>query len=210
MTAPVAPDIRPRRGRPATAAARILEATERLLEQGERFVELPVERVLDEANVSRSSFYAHFADKSALLLAMAESTLTELSAKGESWWQAPHSENPQAAADTVLDIIRIYRMHAPLITAISDAVAYDQTIRELWRVRREALAAGAASAIRQDQQQGLVPADLDVERTASLVTLLVDQAVIDHIQHGNRRDDRKVADAVARMGWLAYYGEPPA
>ncbi|HET7690790.1 MAG TPA: TetR/AcrR family transcriptional regulator [Nocardioidaceae bacterium] len=210
MTAPVAPDARPRRGRPATAAARILEATERLLDQGERYADLPVERVLEEANVSRSSFYTHFADKGALLVALAEATMDEITASGAMWWQSTHSLGPEPAAETVLDLIRVYRKHSWLIRAVAEATAYDPAIDALWRERREAFATFVALGIREEQKQGFVRAELDVERTASYVTLLVDQAVLDHIRHGNKRDDRQVAAALGRMGWLAYYGEFPA
>ena len=62
------------------------------------------ESVLAAANVSRSSFYAHFADKTALLIALAETALAEIAASGATWWQSTHELGPEPAADTVLDL----------------------------------------------------------------------------------------------------------
>jgi len=186
--------------------ARILRATERLISEGERFTDLPVERLLDEAEVSRSTFYAHFTDKPALLLRLAESTVGDISALGEAWWRDTHTLGPEAAAGTVRDIIRLYRKHAPVIRCIVEVAAYDEQVRDLWRSRREALAAQIAEGLGEEQKRGFVAADLDVARTASYVTLLVDSAVLDHIEYGSPRNDHKVAAALGRMGWLAYYG----
>lgn len=201
-----ATQTQPRRGRPATAAARVLAATARLLEAGERFTDIPVERLLDEAQVSRSAFYAHFPDKTALLLRLAEGTIAELSASAQIWWQDTHNLGPERAAATLRDLIRLHREHAPVINCLVEVAAYDDTVRDLWRNAREVFAAHVAAGLRTEQERGFVPADLDIDRTASYVVLLVNTALTDHVAHGSPRDDQQVAAALARMGWLAYYG----
>lgn len=200
---------RRRRGRPATVSTRVLETTERLLAEGQRYGDLSVETLLTEADVSRSSFYANFADKQALLRALAERALSEIAASGVTWWRSTHELGPEAASTTVQEIIRTYRAHAPLINAVVEAAASDPGFEALWRGSREAVATRIAGGIKEEQRAGLVPADLDVDRTASYVTLLVDTAVLDHVRHGSPRNDRAVADAIARMGWLAYYAIIP-
>lgn len=202
----IAPPARRGRGRPATVSARILDTTERLLADGAQYGDLAVEVLLNESGVSRSSFYANFTDKSALLHALAEKTIGELVASGATWWESTHDLGPDAAAETVRDLIRIYRQHAPLIRAIAEAAPSDKEIADLWRSRREAFASRIADGIRREQEEGFVDPDLDIARTASYVTLLVDAAVLDHVRHGSPRQDRQVAAALARMGWLAYYG----
>jgi AcrR family transcriptional regulator len=59
----------PRQQRSQETLARILDAADRILD-GRSFDELSVEEVLIEADVSRSSFYARFSNKSALLPAL--------------------------------------------------------------------------------------------------------------------------------------------
>jgi AcrR family transcriptional regulator len=197
------------RARRADARARIVAATERLLRDGERFTEIPVERLLTEADVSRSTFYVHFADKSALLATVAEHSLGEVLSAAEGWWQADHRKGPDVAAATVLELIKLYRKHAAVLRTVVEVGAYDDEIRDLWRGRREAFASGAARGLRIEQQEGLIAADVDVEASASVVVQMVETAVLDHIASGSPRKDRKLAETLARIGWLAYYGRVP-
>lgn len=198
------------RAKRAAAAARILEATERLLRDGERFTEIPVERLLEEADVSRSTFYVHFADKSALLMGVAEKAVTEVAATGERWWQYDHATGPDGAAATVREMIKVYRRHAPILRTLNEVASYDDEIRDLRRLRRGAAAKVLAERVLAEQRQGLVPAEVDVELTASVITQLVDNAIIEHVAHGSPRNDRKLAETLARIGWLAFYGKVPA
>lgn len=190
----------------AAAAARILEATERLLAAGERFTEIPVERLLAEADVSRSTFYVHFADKPALLVALAEKAIGEIAATGDLWWQFDHAAGPGGAATTVRELIKLYRKHAPIMRSLAEVAAYDDDVRELRRLRRDAYAKIVAERVQQEQRDGLVAADVDVEMTAALIAQLVDNAVLEHVAHGSPRKDKDLAETIARIGWLAYYG----
>lgn len=190
----------------AAAAARILEATERLLREGERFTEIPVERLLSEADVSRSTFYVHFADKSALLVALAERAVQDVAAAGDLWWQFEHAAGPEGAASTVREITKVYRKHAPVIRTLHEVAAYDDEVRDLWRQRRDGYAKVVAERVRVEQREGLVPGGVDVELMASIVTQMVDNAILEHVAHGSPRKDKQLAETIARMGWLAYYG----
>lgn len=194
------------RAKRAAAAARIVEATERLLRDGERFTEIPVERLLSEADVSRSTFYVHFADKAALLVALAEKSIAEVRQTGDLWWRFDHEAGPDDAATTVRELIKVYRKHEPIMRSLAEVAAYDDEIRELWRLRREAYAQVVAERVVQEQRDGLVAAAVDVEMTAALITQLVDNAVLEHVAHGSARKDQQLAEAIARIGWLAYYG----
>lgn len=198
------------RAKRAAASARVLSATLGLLRAGERFTEIPVERILTEANVSRSTFYVHFADKSALLIAIAEQSVDEVTATAESWWQTNHSNAPDAAEKTVLDLIKVYRKHATVLRTLAEVGAYDDVIRGVWRSRRERYNHMAAERMRIEQEKGLVDADVDVELAAAAVGQLVDATILDHVSYGSARRDKQVARAIARIGWLAYYGHVPA
>lgn len=193
----------------AAAAARIVEATERLLRSGERFTEIPVERLLAEADVSRSTFYVHFADKSALLVALAERGIGEVMAAGELWWRYDHRHGPADAASTVRELIKVYRRNFAILRTLHEVGAYDDAVHDLWRDRRENYSATLAQRVRGEQEQGRVAAEVDVELTAAFVGQMVDAAIMDHVAHGSARRDRQVAETIARMGWLAYYGRIP-
>jgi len=46
---------------------RLLEVVQQLLDEGESFTEMSVERLVSEAGISRSTFYVYFEDKGDLL-----------------------------------------------------------------------------------------------------------------------------------------------
>ena len=57
----------------------LLEATERLMDDGTTFTELSVDRLASEAGISRATFYVYFEDKADLLRLLAARVLAELS-----------------------------------------------------------------------------------------------------------------------------------
>ena len=57
---------------------RLLEVVEDLLDKGESYTELSVERLVSEAGISRSTFYVYFEDKGDLLRGWFEDIEAEL------------------------------------------------------------------------------------------------------------------------------------
>jgi TetR/AcrR family transcriptional regulator, ethionamide resistance regulator len=197
------------RQRRAAAAARILEATERLLAEGERFTEIPVERLLTEADVSRSTFYLHYADKSVLLMAVAEQAIQDVTTAAELWWRYDHSAGPEGAENTIREMIKVYRRHTGVLRTLAEVGAYDDDVREFWGDRRDRYSDVLRDRYRDEQAKGVIPADVELDTTATVVGQLVDAAILDHLVHGSPRKDRQLAQTLARMGWLAYYGRVP-
>jgi AcrR family transcriptional regulator len=191
------------------ASARIIDAAERLLDEGQRFTEIPVERLLAEADVSRSTFYVHFADKSALLIALAAQAVEQVNAVAEVWTREDHRPGPAGAAATVLEMIRVYREHAAVLRTLAEVGAYDDEVRAVRRERREQFDRLIVQRLRRERAAGLVDPDVDIATAATVVSQMVDAAILDHIDHGSAKDDRRLADTLARVGWLAYYGHLP-
>jgi TetR/AcrR family transcriptional regulator, ethionamide resistance regulator len=197
------------RAKRAAAAARILEATERLLRDGERFTEISVERLLAEADVSRSTFYVHFADKSTLLIAVVDHAIDEVMQTAEKWWAADHTSTPDDAEATVRELIKVYRKHAPLLRTLAEVGAYDDQVADVWRAKRQRYADILSERVRREQSAGFVSADVDVDMAATAVGQLVDVMILEHVAHGSPRKDKQLAQTIARIGWLAYYGQVP-
>jgi AcrR family transcriptional regulator len=193
----------------AAAATRIVEATDRLLRGGERFTEIPVERLLAEAEVSRSTFYVHFSDKSALLLAVAANSVTDVVSAAASFWVDDRGWKPASAERAILDLIAVYRRHAAVLRTLAEVGAYDDEIREVWRAARGRQEERTAARLRKDQRRGLVPAGIDIPLTASTVMQLIDGGILEHIAHGSPRKDRALAATLARVAWLTCYGQIP-
>lgn len=198
------------RDRRTATAQRVLEATDALLRGGERFTEIPVERLLSEADVSRSTFYVHFADKSVLLAQLAEQALTDIQAAAEVWWSLEHAVGPDPAAKTIRGMIKVYRRHAHVLRALTEVSTYDDAVGALRQQRIAEYTAMSARRMTAEQEQGLIAEDVDVEYAASMVIRLIDGTIMDHIATGAPRNDTRLANALARTGWLARYGRIPA
>lgn len=197
------------RDRRTATAQRVLQAAEALLRGGERFTEIPVERLLEEADVSRSTFYVHFADKSVLLTQLAEQALSDIQAAAEVWWALDHTVGPEPAAKTIRGMIKVYRKHAHVLRALIEVSTYDDAVGDLRRERIDMYTAMSARRMAEEQSQDLIAPDVDVEYTAATVIRLVDVTILDHILHGSAKNDARLANSLARVGWLARYGRIP-
>ena len=69
--------------------AKLLAAVENLLESGESFTEISVERLVKEADISRSTFYVHYNDKGHLLERLTEDVIADFLEAASGWWDLP-------------------------------------------------------------------------------------------------------------------------
>ena len=79
----------PREERRALLARHFVEVVEPLLEAGESYADLSVERLITEVDISRSTFYVYFDDKGDLLSAMGQDVTVEFSEAGQAWFNLP-------------------------------------------------------------------------------------------------------------------------
>jgi AcrR family transcriptional regulator len=189
--------------------ARILETTERLLNSGVRFIEIPVEQLLTEAGVSRSTFYVHFADKSALLAALAERCIDEVMEATEVWWGAYHDAGADGVVALVQDLIKAYRRNFAILRNFNEVGAYDEALRNLWRDRWNRSVAMFVPRLLAEQSRGRIAPEIDVTLTVKIVSQMADTAILDHLAHGSVSQDRALAVTLGRIAWLAYYGRVP-
>jgi AcrR family transcriptional regulator len=117
--------------RPARREAterRILTATERLLADGTGFTQLSVERLISEAGISRSTFYAHFNDKGALVRRLAEEVMSELAEAGEQWWSVAERRRRGDLERSLAGVLAVYRDHQNVFLALLETSAYDEAV----------------------------------------------------------------------------------
>ncbi|WP_331737755.1 helix-turn-helix domain-containing protein [Streptomyces sp. NBC_00019] len=71
--------------RSAATRAQVMRTLERLLDSGEAFSEISVQRILEEAGMSRATFYAHFDSKSDVLVWLPDELWESLLASARRW-----------------------------------------------------------------------------------------------------------------------------
>ena len=77
---------------------RLLAVVEQLLTEGESYAEISVERLVSEANLSRSTFYVYFEDKGDLLARVVRAGDRGVERRGLGRWKLDGTADKDASA----------------------------------------------------------------------------------------------------------------
>ncbi|EHN10623.1 Transcriptional regulator TetR family [Patulibacter medicamentivorans] len=184
---------------------KLLAVVERLLEDGESFTEISVERMVSEAGVSRSTFYVYFEDKGDLLTAWFEEIRAEVTEAADSWW-ALTAEATRDDVRAALDrIVKTYRPHTTLMAAVYDAAAYDANVRELVTEMMDSNVAGLRKHIKAGQKAGFVDDSLLPAQTAGWLTWMAERGLHQLVRTATPAELDKLIDAYTDIVWNTLY-----
>ncbi|MDY6810234.1 TetR family transcriptional regulator [Gordonia sp. HNM0687] len=191
--------------RRAEVTDRVLGAVEDLLGTGERFTELPVQRIAQRSGMSRTNFYQYFPNKSQVLIQVADVASKEFFAAPTSWFADDASLDAGVAGvqRAIAEMIAEFRKHWPLMRALGEAAAYDAEVAEFWFGRIHEFIDFAAGRVQRWQTQGRVDDAVTTESVAA-VTWMVERTITQHII-GSGADvstDDQVVAALSRTIWL--------
>lgn len=186
--------------RDATQAA-ILDATRRLLETGAPLASLSVGRIVEEAGVSRATFYLHFPGKQDLISRLAEEEMLQ--------WRALSSrllDNPdftRGDLEEALDgIIAIWRSDGAVLGALIEVAEYDEVAHEAWAGVVGAIGLEAA-AVLQARRPDL--SREEAETLGSVISWSMERCF--HEMLGpDPEGDARVRSALADMIWRVSTG----
>ncbi|WP_330284902.1 TetR/AcrR family transcriptional regulator [Streptomyces sp. NBC_00588] len=191
--------------RSAATVAQVLSALQQLLDSGEAFSEISVQRILEEAGVSRATFYAHFQSKADALQRLAGKLRESLLALAQQW-------DPAAGVDRLAEffeeVIRIHRAHQSVITAVREAAAYDSTVDDFYTADLEGFDETALRSLLSDQAAGLTPADVDAVSASRIIVWGGAQAIAHHIRVDEGSGDIPFARELAQIWWYGAYRRP--
>lgn len=185
--------------------ARLLEAVEVLLAEGHNFTELSVERLASEAGVSRSTFYVYFEDKADLLRAWLDGIVSEVTEAAQDWWALPAGAT-KADLRRVLDgIVRTYRPHTLLMSAVFAASTYDSGIRgDVDRFIRGNIA-GLRRHITDGQKAGYIDPGLRPAETAAWLTWMAERGLHLMVSAAGDNELVRLIDAYTDIVWNTLY-----
>jgi AcrR family transcriptional regulator len=186
---------------------RLLDATQRLLEAGESFTEVGVQRIADEAGVARSSFYAHFADKTQLLLALTE-RLSVIAFDAHDRWNPASDDALPQLVDGFAAIVTHYRRHARILAAVLEVAAYDRDVSRFWDAQLSLFRERAYAWLEAERADGRTSHSLDPGMAARIVVDGGMRIIADQVVNGAAEDDESVARELARIWWHGAYRRP--
>ncbi|WP_354698879.1 hypothetical protein DSM112329_04577 [Paraconexibacter sp. AEG42_29] len=183
----------------------LLVEVEQLLEAGENYADISVERLITAANISRSTFYVYFEDKGALLLALAEDVVEQLVLSAQAWWSLPHDLDRPLLEQTMRGIFRTYAQHARMWEAMIDAAAYDHKVRSSFRRVVDGSTLGLEQHIRAGQAAGSIRAELDAKRTAGWLTWMTERGLYQLLGDATTAETNRLCKAHTAIVWHTLY-----
>ncbi|MGW2712609.1 TetR/AcrR family transcriptional regulator [Streptomyces sp. NPDC001356] len=195
--------------RSAATRAQVMSALERLLDSGEAFSEISVQRILEEAGVSRATFYAHFQGKSDVLVRLTDALRESLLALAQQW-DPGAGDGPDRFARFFEEVITIHRAHQGVLTAVREAAAYDPAIGDFYTADLEGFDEAVLRTLLSEQAAGSTPADLDAAAASRIIVWGGAQAIAHHIRVDDGSGDVSFARELARIWWYGAYRRPAA
>jgi AcrR family transcriptional regulator len=185
--------------------ARLLQVVEELLDDGETFTEISVERLVQAAGMSRSTFYVYFEDKGDLLRAWFGEITDELANAAADWWELD-ADSTRDDLRAVLDrIIRTYRPHITLMAATYDAAAYDISVREPVDAMMAGNTAALRKHIREGQREGFIDPELPARETAAWLTWMAERGQHQLVRGASDAQVEALVDAYTGIVWNSLY-----
>jgi TetR/AcrR family transcriptional regulator, ethionamide resistance regulator len=193
--------------------AQLLEAVERLLAEGEAFGDLSVDRLAQEAGISRSKFYLYFEDKGDLLRAWFASVTDDIVDAARAWWALGEDGGPIDRAHVraaLAGIVRTYRPHVRLMAATYAAAEQDPAVRELTDGLITVSVAGLRKHLRTGRRDGWVDPALHVEQTAQWLTWMAERGLHQLAPGATDAEVERLVEAYTDIVWKTLYLPRPA
>lgn len=198
-----------RRSTEPTAAAKELPAAlERLLRRGESFTELSVRQIIEEAGVSRATFYAHFKDKAQLIIQLADDVRARSLELAQEWDPGAGEDGAERYAQFFLTVMRLHRENFAVLSAVRELAGYDPAVRDFYTADLD----GFDDAVRQtlvDQQAvDATPSSLKATPASRVIVWGGAAAIARHIEVDDGSGDEDFARELGSIWWYGAYRRP--
>jgi TetR/AcrR family transcriptional regulator, ethionamide resistance regulator len=152
-----------------SVAESIYAATARLLERT-AFNDISVAQILDEANISRASFYFYFSSKFTVLSGLLENAMNDIFETVQPFLARSPEDPPEVALERSLRAVtRAWHRHRTVLQAVSHHWHSDPELKELWlRIVERFVEAGAAE-IERERTAGEITSSVPGRTLASML-----------------------------------------
>ena len=186
---------------------RILPIVEQRLSAEGSYVTLKVEEILQDALLSRSTFYRYFKDKNELLLALIEPVLDDVRVAAI---RPLARTSPPTRAELQADLaanFEVYRPHIPLLNALVEVSYSDPDIRARFQQGFAGVHQTIAGHIAHGQAAGFIRSDLRPNETAAWITWMAERGMSQLVAPAEESARADFAESLATMVWYTLYGK---
>jgi AcrR family transcriptional regulator len=203
---------------PPTALTAKANATRRrLLDAGREVFErlgydaTSIADIVDAAAVSRGTFYVYFDSKQQVFRTLVDELIADIRSiqRMAAPTDAPGATRIEAA---VRDYLTWWRENARLMAVFEQAAVYEEDMRALRLEMRRNSSHSGMVFIRRLQRDGVLPAEVDVEYTATALTCMLERFAYLWFVLGEDVDTERAVRAVTDLWWRSIGGatEGPA
>jgi TetR/AcrR family transcriptional regulator, ethionamide resistance regulator len=143
-----------------------MAATERLLRE-RPLNELSVADIVEAAGISRTSFYAYFNSKTAVVAQCLRGVMDEVRVAAEPFHSHSGDDAGTAIRVSLRRWVEVCRGHGALLRAVSEEWPHDEQLRQQWFAMIDAVAAGTARLLGNARAAGQAPPGADPRALAA-------------------------------------------
>jgi len=184
--------------------SRLLAAAEALLEQGRPFTEISVEDLITEAGAARSTFYAHFEDKGALLLELTDHVTSELEVAASRWYRLPRDATRDDLRAALAELMTSHLRHRSTLAAVTEAAAYDPRVRAEYEASMARRFEEMERGFRGQQAEGGVRADVDPAQVTPWIGWMTERGLFQLLGGGLASVDSQL-EGMTTVIWNTLY-----
>jgi AcrR family transcriptional regulator len=183
----------------------LLPAVEQMLAAGEPFQSLSVERLINRAEISRTTFYRYFRDKGELLAELSRSAIDQIVTVTEQLWSLPDDARYDDVAQAIEEIVRVFLPHTALMNAVNSAAAANPDVQRQFQDGFEAARAAAAAAIARGRNHGIVRPSLDPDTTAGWLTWMAERGMSQLVAPATPEQRVQLIRTLTSIIWFTLY-----
>jgi len=185
--------------------AKLIPALERLLDRGHTFTEISVAALMNEAGMSRRTFYMYFADKAGFLREATTDAVAAMMDAIDPWWEKAPGMSLAELTTSMASMLTAYEAHRGLMRAMVEAASYDETINALHDEQLRRVADAIERHIRTGQASGAVPARIEPRTVAAWLTMLQSIGLADMPATDTPAQRLRRLAAVSEILWRTLY-----
>jgi len=182
----------------------LLPAVERLLDR-ETYPSLTVDQMTAEAEISRSTFYNYFEDKSDLLRTLTGDVMAAITEAARVWWMLSAHVTKDELQVALQHLFEIHAPHAVLLRAVSETISHDERVRTEFMDYMRNGAKGVQDYIRAGQKAGVLRADLDPNIAGDWLTWMFERGLSQLSFHNADADPERMLIAAVDVLWKALH-----
>jgi AcrR family transcriptional regulator len=155
----------------------ILATADRFLRE-HPFRELSVDVVMTQTGLTRTAFYRHFEDLTALVMQLLGDVGSELYEIGTGWVAGLRGDLEQSTHESLRGIVGFFQRHGSLVRAVADAASTDEEIERGYRGFLEAFIEMTVGGLDDLVERGRLE-PCDTRELARALTLLNERYLLD-------------------------------